>query len=199
MPGGCGGLDVGRGEQLPSGGARVDEITSIPSFDSYLPALGAGRDAFVKQFPEPFLIFDAGGEIFTKGVGVDTINLASTSDDGPKPKRGRNAVAIRKRPGANPFAGMITVGRAPNNDIPLLVPSLSKFHAYFVKTPQGQLGLCDAGSKNGTKLRGEQLPVRGSPTIVNDGDMIQFGKGVHARVMDSTSFAILLATLYPMR
>jgi pSer/pThr/pTyr-binding forkhead associated (FHA) protein len=63
------------------------------------------------------------------------------------------------------------VGRAPNNDIYLDHPTVSKFHAYFRKVA-GDWRLLDANSQNGTWVRGEL--VRGE-TAVRDGDAIAFG------------------------
>ncbi|HZV02556.1 MAG TPA: FHA domain-containing protein [Planctomycetota bacterium] len=56
----------------------------------------------------------------------------------------------------NPFAAMITVGRAPNNDIVLAYDEVSKFHAFFLRTAGGW-ALVDAHSTNGTFLGGRRI------------------------------------------
>lgn len=71
------------------------------------------------------------------------------------------------------FAHMITVGRATNNDLILPDVSVSKFHAYFRQSGE-QLELVDAGSTNGTKIRGDRLR-RGDHVPVQPLDVITFG------------------------
>lgn len=51
----------------------------------------------------------------------------------------------------NPFAGVITVGRAANNDIIIPSVEVSKVHAW-IKGEPGQLLISDNGSTNGTVL-----------------------------------------------
>lgn len=79
----------------------------------------------------------------------------------------------------NTFAQMITVGRAPNNDIVIPIATLSKIHGYFSKKPDGTWQYTDAGSTNGSWLSGERLPSRGS-VPVDDGCELYFGPEVHA-------------------
>jgi pSer/pThr/pTyr-binding forkhead associated (FHA) protein len=73
----------------------------------------------------------------------------------------------------NPYAGMITVGRAPNNDICLPVRSVSKLHAYFQRD-----GACwrlrDSMSSFGTFLGGERLAGDRSAPVEN-GVEVAFG------------------------
>jgi hypothetical protein len=57
---------------------------------------------------------------------------------------------LRKRP-KNPFAHMVTVGRAENNDIVLPFGTVSKFHGYFLLESEGW-SFVDAGSTNGTRV-----------------------------------------------
>jgi hypothetical protein len=50
----------------------------------------------------------------------------------------------------------ITVGRAPDNDVQVSGPTVSKTHAHFTLV-RGELFLADQGSSNGTTLDGEVL------------------------------------------
>lgn len=64
---------------------------------------------------------------------------------------------LKKREhGGNAFTGMITLGRAENNDLVLAHPGVSKFHAYFRKLDEAWT-LRDANSLNGTMINGEKL------------------------------------------
>jgi len=63
-----------------------------------------------------------------------------------------------KKPGAS-FADRITIGRTHNNDIAIIDHSVSRFHAYVRQTGSGWV-VADAGSKNGSWLRGVTLEAR---------------------------------------
>ena len=64
---------------------------------------------------------------------------------------------IAKRGGANAFGMMVTLGRAPNNDVVIPDQRISKFHAYFRQDADGIWTLADANSSNGTALNGTPL------------------------------------------
>ena len=88
---------------------------------------------------------------------------------------------LTKRPGANSFSMMITVGRTENNDIVLKHTMVSKFHAYF-RTLGENFTLVDAGSLNGTWLDGKRCaPERSYP--LKSGSQIKLGGAVIAEFM----------------
>jgi hypothetical protein len=63
-----------------------------------------------------------------------------------------------KKPGAS-FPDRITIGRTHNNDIVIVDHSVSRLHAY-VRQADGGWVIADAGSKNGSLLRGARLEPR---------------------------------------
>lgn len=63
-----------------------------------------------------------------------------------------------KKSGAS-FPDRITIGRTSNNDVVIPDPSISRFHAY-VRQHAGAWVVADAGSKNGSSLRGAPLEPR---------------------------------------
>lgn len=63
-----------------------------------------------------------------------------------------------KKAGAS-FADRITIGRTTNNDLVVVDHSVSRLHAY-VRQQGGAWVVADAGSKNGSWLRGEPLEAR---------------------------------------
>ncbi len=79
---------------------------------------------------------------------------------------------LAKKPGA-PFADMITIGRTSNNDVVLKDVTVSRFHAYF-RSRDNIWFVCDAGSKNGTTLRGDRLVSRREEAI-ESGDLVRIG------------------------
>lgn len=134
-------------------------------------------DAFLERVTIPHLLLlpDSGG-LDAEDPGINTIVDLSATKVGAVASPAAFLGAIPLAKGANPFAHMVTVGRANNNDVILKSKLVSKFHAYF-----RQLGkswsLCDASSSNGTFLNGTKLaPERSRP--VKSGDQVGFGKEI---------------------
>jgi hypothetical protein len=79
-----------------------------------------------------------------------------------------------KKAGAS-FPDRITIGRTANNDVVIADHSVSRLHAY-IKALGGGWVVADAGSKNGSWLRGESLEARrekplGSRAVLRLGDV----------------------------
>ena len=81
---------------------------------------------------------------------------------------------VRKRPDANAFAMMVTLGRAPNNDLVLDHQKVSKFHAYFNETGSDWF-ITDGNSSNGTFVNGERLKP-GDRTPIGDNTDLSFSQ-----------------------
>ncbi|MCA8924006.1 MAG: FHA domain-containing protein [Planctomycetes bacterium] len=118
------------------------------------------EEAFLAQVRWPMLLvppFAVGGH-----DPADTPFLTNTFS--PEALSGRLAggrlmlVPVCKRDGANAFGSMVTVGRAPNNDLVLSNSNVSKFHAYLRKLGESWT-VSDANSRNGTELDGKRLPA----------------------------------------
>ncbi len=97
---------------------------------------------------------------------------------------------VVKRPG-NAF-DYISVGRTANVDITLPLLQVSKFHAYFSKSREGEYTLADGGSRNGTRIGGRRLEVR-VPMPVRSGARISFGP-YQFTFFTPTQFADFVAT-----
>jgi hypothetical protein len=98
---------------------------------------------------------------------------------------------LLKKAGA-PFADMITVGRTSNNDVVLKDVTVSRFHAYF-RERDGHWIVCDAGSKNGTHLRGSQMTAR-KEMPVSSGDSVRIGDIVTTFYAAGDLFEVLSAS-----
>ncbi|WP_257457296.1 FHA domain-containing protein [Archangium lipolyticum] len=75
----------------------------------------------------------------------------------------------------NAFGRGITVGRTGNNDVVLDDGTVSRFHAWFQREPDGRFVLTDAGSKNGSFVGGVRLTPR-RPSPLADGTRLRFGQ-----------------------
>jgi hypothetical protein len=84
------------------------------------------------------------------------------------------AITLDKRVHDGTYLDRISVGRARNKDIVLRHPSVSKFHAWFERDPQGDWCVADAGSKNGTRANTIEMQPR-DLTKIKQGDLLRFG------------------------
>ncbi len=98
----------------------------------------------------------------------------------------------------------ISVGRAANNDVILLHPTVSKLHALLVVEPDteglrlGRLLLQDAGSSNGTQVNGiAAQPLGRSATPIAPGDQIVFGH-VTCTLVDARTLRKWVQRLEPL-
>jgi hypothetical protein len=163
-----------------------------------------GREAFVAAYPHPFLLALSGLEapqgpartIRMEG-GPELINAIIAERRRMKTEGGardRGPVVLPVRKVKTTFPSMITVGRARNNDIVVSDALVSKIHAFFRQLDDGEWGLADAGSANGTRLGDADLPAKGQPERVRPGDRITFG-GVSAfRFLDAGGLWAALRT-----
>ena len=72
---------------------------------------------------------------------------------------------------------LITLGRAPDNDVVVPDRSISRRHAFLKRGADGGFLILDAGSSNGTTVNGASVMVRGAgqPTRVRAGDTVRLG------------------------
>lgn len=104
-------------------------------------------------------------------------NMYETSDsEAPSPiallTQGNGLVVPIRKSDRNPFVGVISVGRANNNDIRLVSTQVSKLHA-FVKDPGDGWRVQDNGSKNGTFVNHLKVQPKQDHPLA-PGDMVGF-------------------------
>lgn len=73
------------------------------------------------------------------------------------------------------FPDRITIGRTTNNDIVIADSSVSRLHAYVRREGAGSWVVADAGSKNGSWLRGQHLEARKEKPLASRASM-KFGE-----------------------
>lgn len=85
---------------------------------------------------------------------------------------------IKKREGGNVFLTMVTLGRSRNNDIVLRQETVSKFHAFFTLSPDPArtITITDAGSANGTFVKGRRLTPQVERVALASGDGLRLGE-----------------------
>lgn len=90
----------------------------------------------------------------------------------------------------NPFGALITLGRAPNNDILVDQATISKVHAIFTRS-DGAWFVADSHSSNGTFVDGVRLPPN-EKRALEDGAEVRFGRDLRARLVQPESLFALL-------
>lgn len=151
----------------------------IADFASHFIANPSAR----KELDVPVLLWEAPAII--PGTG-QTLDL--TQQSGPptrsgaggrsRPSRGDEALVLPLRKGdsrTNAFVMGVTVGRTDNNDLVLNDPSVSRFHAYFLRdSRKNTWRLVDADSKNGTWVGAMKLAPNATAEL-QDSVRIRFG------------------------
>ena len=95
------------------------------------------------------------------------------------------------------IARFYSVGQTRNNDIVVRDVTVSKFHAFFQDSDDGQgFVLQDARSTNGTFVNDERVPAQGSgdPVRVRAGDVIRFG-GVELSFLTAADLCALVRSV----
>lgn len=152
----------------------------MEDIETYARHLSSGRDAFARRFTDLYLFKVISTSLGAKEdpdsldppsfrTGVISIGAARASDLGAIP----TILPITKRR-ASFWSDRISVGRAPNCDIVLRVPYVSKLHAHFTRDEKGETSLTDAGSANGTFINEVRLTPQ-KRTVVTLGDTVRFG------------------------
>jgi hypothetical protein len=127
------------------------------------------------QLPEPSTI--------TFETRLTTIDVDPFADEW-------QVAPIKKRDG-NPFPDRISIGRAPNCDIVIRLPSISKVHAHIV-IADGLYSLVDNGAANSTFINRIKLANKVAVSV-RFGDKIALGP-VEFEFVDAKSLHHILRT-----
>ena len=140
------------------------------------------REGFAAAFDHPFLLALTSVDVAPRPMptlrlpnGVAEIQAALLAERRRLASGERLMPVMPIRKVQTTFPSMITVGRAKNNDLCVPDTLVSKFHAFFVRRPDGQWTLADAGSANGTRIGDKELVPKGAAEVVRSGDKVRFG------------------------
>ena len=137
------------------------------------------REEFLRAHPEPVFVV----EPFVHDAQAKFHTTAGAG----APGTGHAVARVRKREGANAFGIMVTIGRAKNNDIELMAPDVSKFHAYLMQGADGGWAITDAGSTYGTEVGGRRLQPRTDRVALKVGSQVRVGS-VRLTFLDPPAF-----------
>jgi hypothetical protein len=153
----------------------------------YRQLLSLGREGFLASAAAAALVHYAPGQAIAAGneTGARTLTLEDeeTLDESAALARpavrdraeppGLELFPLAKKPGAS-FPDRITIGRTSNNDVVIVDTSVSRLHAY-VRRVGDAWSIADAGSKNGSWLRGEKLEARREKPLMSRA-IVRFGE-----------------------
>jgi pSer/pThr/pTyr-binding forkhead associated (FHA) protein len=137
---------------------------------------GLSREQFFGKIQVPHVLITT--TVAGRESGFQTVKFtkeAVTESRGSS--KGTMILPVRKRPEANAFGMMITIGRAANNDLVIEHQKISKFHAYFRQTGD-EWRICDANSRNGTEVSEVEVTPGQDGLPVFSGSRVRLGKAV---------------------
>lgn len=125
---------------------------------------GRDREEFLEVVKDPHLLVPGINRLETPDDGGSFLTLRFKPGQAAREADVLGIIGVRKRRDSNAFAMMITLGRAPNNDLVLPDQRVSKFHAYFRRVG-AQWMLNDANSMNGTWVDDAPVPPERSAPL----------------------------------
>lgn len=134
---------------------------------------------FAEKHPEPVLVYapragSVGPDsrfVTTQVAAVAEMRRTKGTEAGKKGME--QQVSLIRKSTRNPFAQQIYIGRAPNNDVVIDDPSVSKSHA-FMDRDGTQWRITDMGSANGTWISGVKV-IDNTPRDLIDGVKLTLG------------------------
>lgn len=134
-------------------------------------ARGKTAAEFLTEFPHPVFVVATFAEGEETGTWTRIRVGEPVGDESIAPPF--RVAQIKKREGANRFS-MITLGRSKTNDIRVPAGEISKVHAYLTQE-DGEVRIVDAGSTNGTLVRGLRLEPKEDKVKLTSGDDLTLG------------------------
>jgi pSer/pThr/pTyr-binding forkhead associated (FHA) protein len=133
---------------------------------------------FQNRYGDAFLLLSSAGFKQPKSATSTEVLLLDLGEEVGERTAGVSVRVMPVRAAKNSLTHLITVGRASKNDVTIGDISVSRFHAFFKRSPSGGFQLQDAGSSNGTIVNEASVCTKeaGPPAGVNSGDNIRFGQ-----------------------
>jgi FHA domain-containing protein len=125
----------------------------------------------------------------TQGLGADDTQVSNAESPMVELAQPHHRVISLIKSDRNPFSGMITVGRARNNDVRIHSANVSKIHCFFHQK-DGNWFLEDNSSTNGTLLNNKLVEGK-TERELQSGDEIIFG-GIATLYLDDAGLRMVL-------
>jgi len=151
-------------------GLRIEDLRS--------DAAGLSAEEFEDRYGSAFLLLSSTGIRHPASATSTEVLLLEIGDGGGERTAGVSVRVVPVRASETALTHLITVGRRGDSDVTIADISVSRFHAFFKRRPDGGFQLQDAGSTNGTTVNEFSVSTKetGPATDVKSGDNIQFGQ-----------------------
>lgn len=136
-------------------------------------------EEFADKHGEGFLLLTASELWEARGPAATEVQVIGI---GEEPVGERTAsiqlLVYSLRRGGKSAGHLVTVGRAPNNDVAIPDLSISRFHAFVKPCEDGTFMIQDASSTNGTTVNGVNVPAQGQGQAMSlkAGDNVRLGQ-----------------------
>jgi hypothetical protein len=156
---------------------------------------------FAQAYPRPALHLvlktrGRGGERSDKSTKERSFErTAEIPQEGTPSERYNDRIAFLTKREGNPFPHMISVGRALNNDLVIVLSTISKLHGYFLAEGDSW-SFIDHRSRNGTRVNDEAV-APGERRPLTDGDRIKIGLELQAVFLTPASLHYFLSRSSP--
>jgi hypothetical protein len=151
-------------------GLRIENLRS--------DAAGLSAEEFEDRYGSAFLLLSSTGFKQPKSATSTEVLLLELDDEAGERTAGVSIQVMPIRAVEKLLTHLITVGRSADSDVTIADISVSRFHAFFKRNPDGGFQLQDVGSTNGTTVNESSVCPKetGPPTDVKSGDNIRFGQ-----------------------
>ena len=169
------------------------------TLEEYLQAANAkSREEFIAEFPALVFVVNAASP------GTDAYTTARSLPLAPEARAAKLAeiqiLRIEKKPSSsNPHSLLVTIGRSPQNDVPVRFPEVSKYHAYVSLGAPGKAKLTDAGSTNGSAINGVGLRATVEAHELKSGDKVTLSGVIDLLYLDPAGLYDFLTTVTPIQ
>jgi pSer/pThr/pTyr-binding forkhead associated (FHA) protein len=171
----------------------IEDLGAILGF-----ARSSTADVFAQRYPHPALTFWIPDRLAPLSDDATTLNT-TMNDEGIDQLlltiQKRNRVGWLTKTCNNYFANIISVGRAPSNDLQIPLETISKIHAVF-----SQIGtswrVSDQNTTNGLTVNHSKISPN-QPFEIKDGDRIRFGQEVDSTFHTPNGLFNFLRNLVP--
>ena len=135
--------------------------SGVPIRELRADAKALARDEFEERHGRAFLLLSA-ADLAAPRPTITEVRL----DDDPARARVESTATLSLvvyplRRNGRSAGHLITLGRAPDNDVVVPDVSISRFHAFVKEGASGRWLMQDAGSTNGTTVNGQSVPRQG--------------------------------------
>jgi hypothetical protein len=175
--------------------AEIHNGSGLPIRELRADARALPRSEFEERYGRAFLLLSA-ADLSTPRPTITEVRLDGDSHPRFESTANLSLVVYPVRRNGHSASHLITLGRAPDNDVVVPDVSISRFHAFVKEDASGRWLLQDAGSTNGTTVNGQSVPRQGHGPAAElaSGDDVRLGQ-VELTFLDGealVSFALRL-------